>query len=87
MIAEYVAVAGAPLPSTPWPLVLMMAQRAVQFEARRQLSMLDATSAAISAAFGADLSAEHDRLKAIAYPDHDTTPAFHPNLFAEDSDG
>lgn len=86
MIAEYVAIAGAPLPDTPWPLVLDIAQRGPQFEARRHLTMFGAVQSAISTALGGDEGAgERERLRAVAYPTHGEKPrapgGFLPNMF------
>lgn len=91
MIAEYVAVAGAPTGETPWPLVLEIANRTGQFEARRHLTMHDAVRSAIGASFGGDaidVERMRDKLHAEAYPGSKLNPdAFAPNVFAEGDDG
>lgn len=91
MIAEYVAVAGAPTADTPWPLVLMMAEHAPQFEARRQLTAFDAVRSAIGVALGGDASGDVMRERANlverAYPGANDIDPFPPNAFAEDSGG
>lgn len=84
MIAEYTAVAGAPLPSTPWPLVLDIAQRAAQFEARRFLTSFGAVQSAVNAAFGSDEGAqEREKMQAIAYPSAKPPARTVPNIWAE----
>lgn len=93
MIAEYAAIAGAPSPDTPWPLVLDIAQRSAQFEARRKLTAMEATSNAIGGALGGtdggrELTKESERLQKIAYPGARVPDRFLPNGFAtEASDG
>lgn len=88
MIAEYAAVAGAPLPDTPWPLVLMLSERSAQFEARRQLTAFDAVRSAIGAAMGGDqveIEKQRDKLMEQAYPSAPLA-TFAPNAF-EAADG
>lgn len=92
MIAEYAAIAGAPRGSDPWALVLDVAQRAGQFEARRKLTMLDSVSLAIGGAFGETGAVDNVRskLERIAYPSASRKSedmVFPPNMFAGDFDG
>lgn len=93
MIAEYAAIAGAPQATDPWTLVLDVAQRADQFEARRHLTLFDAVTASIGAGLGGEVGAIESMrsgLSRTAYPSQSNRPehlAFPPNAFAEDFDG
>jgi hypothetical protein len=68
MMAEYAAYyGGPPARDMAWQLFLALCQRTQTFEARRQLTGLLGTGAAIGSAFGGDGKAAEDLL-CRAYP-------------------
>ena len=68
MMAEYAAYyAGPPSREMAWPLFLALCKRTQAFEARRQLTGLLGTGAAIGSAFGGDSTAAEELLHR-AYP-------------------
>ena len=74
MIAEYAAYYGGPPgPDLAWPLFVALYQRTPLFEARRQLTGLLGTGAAIGAAFGGDNKTAEELFKR-AYPVKSTRP-------------
>jgi len=89
MMADYAATFGGfPAPDAPWRLFLAAVARTPRYEARRQLTLFDAVSGAISGTFsetGATLGrVARDRLVRRAYPVRRREPVFHPNMFAPD---
>ncbi len=88
MMTEYVAIAGMPTPSDPWPMVMATARRAGMHEARHKLTLLDSVSLAISGAMGGGIEMARQQLVASAYPSAGAAAdPFVPNIFAEGSDG
>lgn len=91
MMADYAATYGGfPAPSSPWRLFVRAVALAPRYESRRQLSQLDAVTAAIGAALGGQRGAgiaqnERRRLLSRAYPLKHREPELRPNLLHPDN--